>query len=51
MLPAAPATAFMHRGNGANLIYVDTEHELVIVTRWIENNAMNEVVKKVLEAF
>jgi CubicO group peptidase (beta-lactamase class C family) len=51
MLPSAPETAFMHRGNGANLIYVDPQHELVIVARWIENNAMDKVVKKVLEAF
>ena len=49
-LPAAPATAFTHLGNGTNMIYVDPENELVMVVRWIENNAMNEMVKKVLEA-
>ncbi len=51
LLPSAPSTAFVHLGNGTNMIYVDPEHELVIVVRWIENNAMNEMVKKVLEAF
>ncbi len=51
MLPAAPATAFMHVGNGNNIIYVDMEHELVAVMRWIsDNRAINEVVKKILEA-
>jgi CubicO group peptidase (beta-lactamase class C family) len=44
----APASAFVHVGNGTNIIYVDEEHELVIVVRWIENNAINEFVGKVL---
>ena len=49
-LPAAPATAFIHVGNGTNFIYVDTEHELVMVVRWIDNNAVKEMVKKTLES-
>lgn len=51
MFPSAPATVFAHIGNGTNIIYVDPEHGLVMVVRWIENNAMSEMVKKVLEAF
>ncbi len=50
LLPAAPSNAFVHLGNGTNMIYVDPKNELVMVVRWIENNAMNEMVKKVLEA-
>lgn len=50
-LPGAPASAFVHVGNGTNIIYVDPEHDLVLVVRWIENNAVNGVVKAVLEAF
>lgn len=49
-LSNAPATAFVHVGNGTNIIYVDEEHELVMVVRWIENNAINEFVGKVLAA-
>jgi hypothetical protein len=49
-LPNAPASAFVHVGNGTNIIYVDEEHELVMVVRWIENNAINEFVGKVLSA-
>jgi CubicO group peptidase (beta-lactamase class C family) len=49
-LPAAPLSAFVHVGNGTNIIYVDPEHNLVIVVRWIENKDINEMVKKVLEA-
>lgn len=50
LLPAAPSNAFVHLGNGTNMIYVDPKNELVMVVRWIENNAMSEMVKKVLEA-
>jgi len=49
-IPAAPATAFVHVGNGTNIVYVDPENNIVMVLRWIENNAVKEVVKKVLEA-
>ena len=49
-LPAAPATAFIHVGNGTNIIYVDRDNELVMIVRWIENNAINEFVNKVMEA-
>jgi CubicO group peptidase (beta-lactamase class C family) len=49
-LPAAPASAFVHVGNGTNIIYVDRDHQLVMVVRWIENNAINELVKKVLNS-
>ena len=51
LLPDAPATAFMHIGNGNNLIYVDPEHELVMVVRWIaDTKSMNDCIKKVLAA-
>jgi CubicO group peptidase (beta-lactamase class C family) len=49
-LSNAPASAFVHVGNGTNIIYVDPEHDLVMVVRWIESNAINEMVGKVLEA-
>ena len=51
LLPSAPATAFMHIGNGNNIIYVDPEHDLVMVVRWIDNKAMDGVVKQVLGVF
>ncbi len=49
-LADAPATSFVHIGNGTNMIYVDPEHDLVVVARWIENGAMNEFVKLVLSS-
>ena len=50
-LPSAPANAFVHVGNGTNAVYVDPAHDLVLVVRWIENNALDGLVKNVLAAF
>jgi CubicO group peptidase (beta-lactamase class C family) len=49
-LPSAPASAFMHLGNGTNLIYVDPEHDVVIVARWIDNASLDGLVSRVLAA-
>ncbi len=49
-LPSAPESAFMHLGNGTNMIYVDAEHDLVIVARWIDNGALDGLVSRVLAA-
>ena len=49
-MPSAPETSFAHVGNGTNVIYVDTRHELVIVMRWIESSAVDGMVKRVLDA-
>jgi CubicO group peptidase (beta-lactamase class C family) len=49
-LPSAPASAFMHLGNGTNMIYVDPEHDLVIVARWIDNATLDGLVSRVLAA-
>ncbi len=44
---SAPASAFVHLGNGTNIIYVDAENDLVIVARWIENSKIDEFLQKV----
>src|SRR3954462_4393106 len=46
-LPSAPATVFYHLGNGANVIYVDPDLDLVAVVRWIEsgNQTLNGFVE------
>lgn len=49
-MPGAPASAFVHVGNGANIIYVDPQHQLVVVARWIETKAIDGLVKRVIEA-
>jgi CubicO group peptidase (beta-lactamase class C family) len=47
-LASAPASAFAHMGNGTNMIYVDPENDLVIVARWIERNACDGLIRRVL---
>ncbi|HEY0036600.1 MAG TPA: serine hydrolase [Longimicrobium sp.] len=49
-LPSAPATAFAHVGNGTNVIYVDPDNDLVVVARWIANNAVDGLVQRVIAA-
>jgi len=48
--PSAPGTAFMHNGNGLNMVYVDPENELVAVVRWIDNNAVDGFLKRLIAA-
>lgn len=50
LLPSAPESAFAHLGAGTNMVYVDPEHDLVIVARWIKREARDELVKRVLAA-
>jgi hypothetical protein len=45
-LPAAPATAVRFVGNGNNIVYIDWENDLVIVTRWA--NGLNDLVGKTI---
>lgn len=50
MLPSAPVSSFVHIGNGTNLIYVDPEHDLVAVVRWIDNKGMDGMINRILNA-
>lgn len=47
--PDAPATSFAAIGAGSNTIWVDPEHDIVIVWRWHNGNP-NELIKRVLAA-
>jgi hypothetical protein len=48
--PAAPASAFFANGAGStNIIYVDREHDLVTVTRWLDGSEhVDEFLRLVL---
>ncbi|MDB5124104.1 MAG: beta-lactamase [Mucilaginibacter sp.] len=50
LLPSAPEKAWVHIGNGTNMIYCDPENNLVVVARWIDQKAMDGLVKHVLAA-
>jgi CubicO group peptidase (beta-lactamase class C family) len=47
-MPAAPASAFWAAGFGGNYVYVDREHDLVIVLRWVPE--FEQVIPAFLEA-
>jgi CubicO group peptidase (beta-lactamase class C family) len=50
-LPVAPASAVYFEGNGANVIYIDWENDVVAVVRWISGgSALNDFVGKMLGA-
>jgi CubicO group peptidase (beta-lactamase class C family) len=50
-LPSAPASAVRFLGNGANIIYIDWEHDLVVVVRWIRDEAaLNEFLGRLIGA-
>jgi CubicO group peptidase (beta-lactamase class C family) len=46
----APASAVTFQGNGSNIIYIDWENDLVLVVRWIQQRAFNDVIGQVLGA-
>jgi len=50
LYPSAPARAFAHIGNGVNLVYVDPDHDLVAVVRWIENGSIDEFLQRLTAA-
>jgi CubicO group peptidase (beta-lactamase class C family) len=48
-LPAAPESAVYFEGNGANIIYIDWDNDIVAVVRWIRGgDALNEFLAKML---
>jgi CubicO group peptidase (beta-lactamase class C family) len=49
-MPSAPESAYWHLGNGTNAIICDPEHDLVVVVRWIQGNALDGVMQRVLGA-
>jgi CubicO group peptidase (beta-lactamase class C family) len=48
-LPNAPESAVYFEGNGANIIYIDWDNDIVAVVRWIRGGgALNDFVGKML---
>lgn len=50
LYPSAPASAYAHIGNGTNAIFIDPEHDLVAVVRWINDKSMDGFIKIMLSA-
>ena len=50
MYQSAPNTAYAFLGNGTNAIYVDQEHDLVVVIKWMDDKSVDGFLKLVLAA-
>jgi CubicO group peptidase (beta-lactamase class C family) len=48
--PDAPRTSFAALGAGSNTIWIDPEHDLVVVWRWHRDRSVNELLKRILAA-
>ena len=47
---SAPTSSFAYLGAGANMVYIDPEHDIVAVVRWIESSDRNEFVDLLMQA-
>ena len=48
--PNAPESVFAHLGNGTNAVICLPEHDIVVVARWIQGNALDELMQRVVAA-
>ena len=48
--PSAPASSFAALGYGSNIVWVDPEHDLVVVWRWYNDGSADELFKRILAA-
>lgn len=45
--PSGPAASFAALGNGSNTVWIDPEHDIVLVWRWYRNQAMDGMVQRI----
>jgi CubicO group peptidase (beta-lactamase class C family) len=48
--PSAPASCYAARGAGSNVIWIDPEHDLVVVVRWIDKASLDGFLRLVLDS-
>jgi CubicO group peptidase (beta-lactamase class C family) len=46
--PSAPESSIFFLGNGTNMIWLEREHDLVVVVRWLQD--VDGFIRKVMEA-
>lgn len=49
-VPSAPESSFYHAGAGANRIWVDPEHDIVAVVRWLGGQHFDGFIERLLAA-
>jgi len=50
MYPSAAENSITHRGAGSNIVHVDPARDLVVVARWIDRDAVDGLIARVLAA-
>jgi hypothetical protein len=50
MYPSAPASSLFAMGMGTNLIWLDPDHDLVVVARWIARDHVDELLAAILRS-
>ena len=48
--PSAPATSVFALGAGSNIIWIDPDHDLVTVLRWIDGAAVGGFIERLMAA-
>lgn len=48
--PSGPSSSFAAIGNGGNTIWIDPEHDIVLVWHWYQNQAMDGMVQRLMAA-
>ncbi len=48
--PSAPESSFFALGAGTNMVWIDPDHDLVVVVRWIDPQHEDEFIRLVLAA-
>ena len=48
--PSAPATSYAAIGNGSNTIWIDPEHDIVLVWHWHRGNAMDGMIQRIMDS-
>jgi CubicO group peptidase (beta-lactamase class C family) len=48
--PSAPNTSYAASGYGSNIIWVSPEHDLIVVLRWIERDAIDQLLGTLIES-
>jgi CubicO group peptidase (beta-lactamase class C family) len=46
--PSAPASSFAAVGHGANIIWIDPDHDIVIVWHWFDSKSTDAMIQKVM---
>jgi len=49
-LASAPEGIHYHVGAGQNIVYVDPEHDLVVVVRWIQGGSLDDFIAAIIRA-